>query len=95
MESKIENRVRKCAKDRGGMARKVKAEMYTGWPDEEVFLPSGRRYLIETKFEDKGSLSPRQRFVIGELAKLGTTVHVLTTIEAVDQFFELVDAEII
>ncbi len=95
MESNIEKYLVAQTEKRGGWCRKLKAEMFTGWPDRTLYLPGGKSYLVETKYENKGELSPRQKYVIAELLKLGTIVHVITTIEAVDQFFGLVDAEII
>ena len=89
MESDLETKLIKRTKLHGGMCRKVKAIQFTGWPDRSLYFPGGEHHLIETKYEDKGSLSARQRLVIRQLRRLGVSVWVITTDEELNAFFNL------
>lgn len=87
MEKHVEAKLVKLTERRGGWCRKVKAEAFTGWPDRELFLPGGEYHIVETKYDDKGELSPRQKYVIKQLAKRGHTVHVVTNEQELEYFF--------
>ena len=88
-EKVFERSLRQKVKKLGGSAIKFASPFYTGMPDRIVFMPGGRIWFAEIKSPGQ-QLSPRQRIVSGELAKLGHEVHVINSQESLDQFLNTI-----
>jgi hypothetical protein len=85
-ERDIEQYLVKRVKELGGEVRKVKWIGRAHAPDRVLFMPRGRLYWVETKAPGEEP-RPGQAREFRRLAVRGHRVHVLDTIEKVDQFF--------
>ncbi len=84
-EKVIEAYLRDGVKRMGGRAYKFVSPGNIGVPDRMVCMPGGRIVFIELKAPGRKS-SPMQVKQQGELRKLGNTVLVIDSKEAVDEF---------
>jgi hypothetical protein len=82
-EKKLEKKLRAAIEEKGGLCLKLGAQFFTGLPDRLCLLPGGQAFFVELKSE-KYNPSPRQLFVHKQLRKLGFTVFVAGTNEALD-----------
>lgn len=87
LEAKVETHFVDEAQKRGGWAAKVIGLGFKGFPDRAAFMPGGRLYLVELKRPKGGTVAPWQTRVHKNLATLGFVVHVLWTVEQVDDFW--------
>ncbi len=85
-EKKIEQRLVKKIKEKGGLCLKWVSPSTTGVPDRLVFYNS-RVIPVELK-DPKGKLSARQELMIKELQARGVQTHVLSSEQQVDEFVE-------
>lgn len=85
LENRIENRLRECIKEKGGMALKFISPGCRGVPDRLVFLPGGRIYLVELKAPGK-DLRPLQKKMKAKFEKLGFKYYVIDSYEDVEAF---------
>lgn len=90
-ESKIEARLVKMVRDRGGLCYKFVSPGNPGVPDRLVITPDGRTYYVELKNE-VGRLSAIQKWQHEELRKRGADVRTLNSMEQVAAFVEEVFA---
>lgn len=86
-ESQIEARLSREMKHAGGLCLKWVSPGCTGVMDRIVLLPGGRVIFVELK-QPGGRLSERQKWMAGELARLGMDVRCLWGKEQVDEFLE-------
>lgn len=84
-ERKIESRLVKKIEAKGGLCWKWISPSMTGVPDRIVMYKG--IHLVELK-DPEGGLAPKQQSVINMLEKRSIKVHVLDSIEAVDEFVE-------
>ena len=84
-EKKLEIKLRDGVKVLGGLALKLVGSGFTGLPDRLVLMPGGRLYFVEMKAPGKKP-SPRQRYVIGWLRKMGFSVWVIDNQYTIDIF---------
>lgn len=85
VEKHIESKLVGYLKKNGGLAIKLYNPFFTGLPDRLLLVPVGRVFFVELKSTGKKQ-SPRQRYVRNLLAKIGFTVYVLDTEQALQQF---------
>jgi hypothetical protein len=85
-EKKIEQRLVKKIKEKGGLCLKWVSPSTTGVPDRLVFYKS-KVVPVELK-DPKGKLSARQELMIKELQARGVQTHVLSSEQQVDEFVE-------
>ena len=85
-EKKIEQRLVKKVKEKGGLCLKWVSPSMTGVPDRLVIYNS-RVIPVELK-DPKGKLSARQELMIKELLARGVKTHVLSSEQDVDQFID-------
>ena len=83
-EKKLEQRLVKKVKEKGGLCLKWVSPGTTGVPDRLVIY-QGKIYPVELK-DPKGLLSPRQVFMIAKLQSLGVETKVLNSEEQIDNF---------
>ena len=83
IESAIESACVAYAARQGILSYKLQAGV-TGVPDRMFLLPGGRAWMVEMK-TSTGRLSPRQKWVHGELALAG---HPVTIIRSLLEFKE-------
>ena len=88
-ESKIEAHFCRQVKKLGGEVRKVKWPGRHSAPDRFAMFPWGRAYWTELKRPKKGA-TDAQRREHERLLRAGQRVAVLNTIEAVDEWIDLV-----
>lgn len=94
LERDVERYLMRLVKAAGGRAAKLTIRGQRGWPDRLVALPGGILALVELKRPRKSALSPAQRALHANLARLGIKVHVPHTIEDVkDLMMELRHAQ--
>lgn len=86
-EKKIEQRLVKKIKEKGGLCLKWVSPSMTGVPDRLVIY-KGKITPVELK-DPKGKLSARQEFMISVLLNQGVLTHVLMSEEDVDHFVEM------
>lgn len=86
-EKKIEQRLVKKVKEKGGLCLKWISPSTTGVPDRLVFH-KGRIIPVELK-DPKGKLSAKQEFIIAVLLNQGVLTHVLSSEQEVDEFVDL------
>jgi len=85
-EAAVERAFLRAAKRRGWWAPKAEA-LLAGFPDRILF-GDGRIWLVELKRPGVGHrLRAGQRLVRRRLRRLGIHVHVLSTLEEVEEFF--------
>ncbi len=70
----------------GGRVEKL-APTRRGMPDRLVLLPAGRMYLVELK-TDTGRVSPIQAVWHEHARRLGTTVHIIRGLAAIDEWIQ-------
>ena len=82
LESTIEQRLRKEAKSRGGLALKFVSPGMSGVPDRLVLMPGGRMAFIELKAPGK---TPRalQKKRKEQLERLGFSVYVIDNLDMI------------
>jgi hypothetical protein len=85
-EKRLEQRLVKKVKEKGGLCLKWTSPGTTGVPDRLVIL-HGQVRPVELK-DPKGKLSLRQNLMISELARRGVPVAVLWSDEDVDNFVD-------
>jgi len=85
-EKKIEQRLVKKVKEKGGLCLKWVSPSMTGVPDRLVFY-KGKIIPVELK-DPKGELSARQEFMFLTLLNQGVVTHVLMSEQEVDEFVE-------
>ena len=86
-EKKIEQRLVKKVKEKGGLCLKWVSPSTTGVPDRLVIY-KGKIIPVELK-DPRGHLSARQEFMIAVLLSQGVLTHVLMSEEQVDEFVNL------
>ena len=86
LEKKIEERLRKKAKEAGGLAAKWVSPSMSGVPDRIVFLPGGKIIFVELK-RPGAKPTPIQERVIEKLRGLGADVRVVDSTGGVDEIF--------
>jgi len=86
LEKKIEERLRKKAKEVGGLAAKWVSPSMSGVPDRIVFLPGGKIIFVELKRPGEKP-TPLQNRIIEILRGLGADVRVVDSMEKVDEIF--------
>ena len=86
LEKKIEERLRKKAKEAGGLAAKWVSPSMSGVPDRIVFLPGGKIIFVELKRPGEKP-TPLQNRIIEILRGLGADVRVVDSMEKVDEIF--------
>lgn len=89
-ERRVEKHLREVVKARGGWAIKILPSV-SGLPDRMVLFPGGWISFVETK-SPTGTVEPHQTVVHGRFERLGFPVHVLGSLEAVDEWIKEVDA---
>lgn len=87
-ESKIVGALHKRILNLGGEYRKVRWEGRNFAPDKLVMLPGGRIYWVETK-STVGELTAGQLNEHLRMAKMGQTVLVISSLDAIDRYFPL------
>jgi len=85
-EKKIEQRLVKKIKEKGGLCLKWVSPSTTGVPDRLVFY-KGKVIPVELK-DPKGKLSARQEFMFLTLLNQGVVTHVLASEQEVDEFVD-------
>ena len=85
-EKKIEQRLVKKVKEKGGLCLKWVSPSTTGVPDRLV-IHNSKVIPVELK-DPKGKLSARQELMIKELLARGVKTHVLSSEQDVDQFID-------
>ena len=85
-EKKIEQRLVKKVKEKGGLCLKWVSPSTTGVPDRLVIY-KGRIIPVELK-DPKGKLSARQEFMFLTLLNQGVVTHVLASEQEVDEFVD-------
>ena len=83
-EKKIEQRLVKKVKEKGGLCLKWVSPSTTGVPDRLV-IHNSKVIPVELK-DPKGKLSARQELMIKELQARGVQTHVLSSEQQVDEF---------
>ena len=86
LEKKIEERLRKKAKEAGGLAAKWVSPSMSGVPDRIVFLAGGKIIFVELKRPGEKP-TPLQNRIIEILRGLGADVRVVDSMEKVDEIF--------
>lgn len=93
LEKKVEAELKIGAMKRGGLPLKLVAQGRKGFPDQSLFMPEGRHYLVELKRPKGGKLSDSQiRMRVQHLAPRGYVVYTLWSLEDVDEFWRRYDA---
>lgn len=85
-EKKIEQRLVKKVKEKGGLCLKWVSPSMTGVPDRLV-IHNSKVIPVELK-DPKGKLSARQELMIKELQARGVHTHVLASEQEVDEFVD-------
>lgn len=83
-ESRVEQHLTRRVREAGGDTFKL-APTHVGMPDRLVMLPGGLIFLVELKAPG-GRLRPAQIEWHRRAEGRGTSVHVLSSIEAVDDW---------
>lgn len=86
LERRIEQRLVDRAREAGGIAIKWTSPAMGGVPDRIVFMPGGRIWFAELKAPGQKTSALQDR-IIAILRSLGAVVHVLDSLEAVDDLF--------
>lgn len=91
LESRVEERLTREVKARKGWALKFIPSV-SGLPDRIVLLPGGRMFFVELKRPKGGRVAAHQTVVHKKLAKLGFPVAVLSSVDEVLEWLQLIDA---
>jgi hypothetical protein len=83
-EKYIEAKLRLGIQSLGGLCIKVPATFFAGLPDRLCILPGGKVFFVETKAPGKKA-SPVQLAVARKITALGVSVHLVDSVEAVDE----------
>lgn len=75
----------------GGKALKTET-LETGWPDELAILPGGLHVWAELKRPERGRMEARQGRNLVLLEALGCVAVLLSSPEAVDEFFDWIES---
>lgn len=86
-ESKLERRLEKEIKRRGGLALKLTVPNRRGMPDRLILLPGEKIYFVEMKAPGK-KLGLLQEKRARQLRTLGFSVYCLDSDEAIDDFLQ-------
>jgi len=86
-ESKIEAKLVRMVRARGGLCYKFVSPGNPGVPDRLVILPGGRVVFVELKAE-AGRLANIQKWQLEQLRKRGAEVQVLKGLDEVERFVE-------
>lgn len=89
LEKDIEAKLKRGVERAGGLCLKWVSPGCTGVMDRIVLLPGGRVIFVELK-KSGGRLSERQKWLAERMVELGMTVLCLWTMDAVDDFLEVV-----
>ena len=90
-ESRIESRLVRMVRDRGGLCYKFVSPGNPGVPDRIVITPAGRTVYVELKTE-VGRLAAIQKWQQEEMRKRGADVRTLKGLDQVKAFVEEVFA---
>lgn len=88
-ESTVEKRLGMEVKSRGGWAVKFLPSV-SGLPDRIVLLPGGRMFFVELK-APTGTVKAHQKVVHGKLRRLGFPVVILSSVDEVLAWTQLID----
>lgn len=86
-ESRIESRLVRMVRDRGGLCYKFVSPGNPGVPDRIIITPAGRTVYVELKTE-VGRLAAIQKWQHGEMRKRGADVRTLKGLDQVKAFVE-------
>ena len=86
-ESRIESRLVRMVRDRGGLCYKFVSPGNPGVPDRIVITPAGRTVYVELKTE-VGRLAAIQKWQQDEMRKRGADVRTLKGLDQVKAFVE-------
>lgn len=86
-ESRIESRLVRMVRDRGGLCYKFVSPGNPGVPDRIIITPAGRTVYVELKTE-VGRLAAIQRWQHEEMRKRGADVRTLKGLDQVKAFVE-------
>lgn len=89
LEKHVEERLRETVRKKGGIAMKFTAPGRRAVPDRIVIMPGGKTadiFFVECK-RPGAKPTPAQLREHARLRKLGCTVHVVDSYEAVDALF--------
>ena len=86
-EAPIERYLLDRVAEYGGITRKVVYQGRQGSPDRWCFFPGGILLIVECK-SPSGEISRQQSAEIEVLRKLGQSVHVVNSKEAIDEMLE-------
>lgn len=86
-EKAIERYLADCVKELGGICLKYSNPGMVGYPDRICLLPGGVTIWVELKSKG-GELKAVQKIRITQLRKIGHTVHVCSSKEAIDEVLE-------
>ena len=86
-ESRIESRLVRMVRDRGGLCYKFVSPGNPGVPDRIVITPAGRTVYVELKTE-VGRLAAIQKWQHEEMRKRGADVRTLKGLDQVKAFVE-------
>lgn len=84
-ESRLEHRLKREIKKRGGKALKFTSPGEAGMPDRLILLPGGRAVFVEMKAPRK-ALRSLQRKRAEELRAMGFSVYCLDSVAAIEKF---------
>ncbi|RPD36746.1 VRR-NUC domain-containing protein [Candidatus Liberibacter solanacearum] len=87
-EATIEKRLVKRAKENDFLVRKVCFINRRGCPDRLIITPNGTLFWVELK-TSRGRLSHAQKHEISLLRKYHQRIEVLSSVEEVDAFLDL------
>lgn len=83
-EKAIERYLADCVKELGGVCLKYSNPGMVGYPDRICLLPSGINLWVELKSKGE-ALKAIQKVRITQMVKIGHTVHVCDSKEAIDE----------
>lgn len=93
-EANIENFLKRCVEDKGGLCLKFNSSSMRGLPDRIIVLPGGRIVFSEVK-APKQKPRPEQLRVHEQLKRLGAEVFVIDSKEKVKEvLYEICTAQV-
>ena len=87
LESEIEKKMKEKILKKGGLFFKFVSPGNDGVPDRIVITPKGRIIFVEMK-EDKGRLSPIQKYQIERIRKCGCDCRVIKGRKESEEFID-------